>query len=103
MSTKNDFKMFSEMYDNMYREDANDTSADPINTGTVASLGPQSGSKAIGTSSSSASHDASTALLSLQSELQKMGLGSDPRIMEHIQGISSIIKPGLSTTTGINK
>jgi len=96
MSTKNDFKVFSEMYDNMYREDANDTTTDPINTGTVASLGPQGGSKAVSTSL--ASHDASTALLSLQSELQKMGLGSDARIVEYIQGISSIIKPGLSTT-----
>lgn len=101
MSTKSDFKMFSEMYDNMYREDANDTSADPINTGTVASLGPQGGSKAVGIST--ASHDASNALLTLQSELQKIGLGSDPRIVQHIQGISSIIKPGLSTTVVLNK
>ena len=77
------------MYDNMYTEDADfsDSIAQSVEPGTIASTGPATGDI------SSNNHPATTALLSLQTELQKAGLGSDPRVIQHIQGLSSIIKP----------
>jgi hypothetical protein len=92
MSTKSDFIMFSEMYDNIYREA--DTSTAPgmgdVSTSgtpdTVTSPAPATGTAGVSTG------PISSALMSLQSELQKAGLGSHPEVIQHVQGLTGIIQ-----------
>lgn len=92
MSTKSDFKMFSEMYDNIYKEA--DTSTAPgmsdVNTSgtpeTVTSPAPATGTQGARTG------PVSSALMSLQSELQKAGFGSHPEVLQHVQGLTGIIQ-----------
>jgi hypothetical protein len=89
MSTKSDYKAFSNIYDSLYTEDADYDSAEisSVDPGTTASTGPATGDLGPRTTG------AISALMALQSEIQKIGLGSDAQVIEHIQGLSSILRP----------
>ena len=89
MSTNSDYKAFSSIYDRLYTEDADYNSAEmgSVEPGTTASSGPATGDLGPRTTGATA------ALMALQSEIQKIGLGSDERVIEHIQGLSSILRP----------
>jgi len=102
MSSKSDYYSINEAYKNIYMEDDQDTSGvaagapgasgNQVNVPTGAAGGPTGGNPSTGTNGNSG--PAATALLNLQTELQKAGLGSDPTVIQHIQGLTGILKPG---------
>lgn len=98
MSTRSDFKMFSEMYDSIYREadlsgeeNAQSAIAGGNPTGQFTSGAPGTAPTQPQTSTTGVVGPASTALQNLQSELQKLQI-TDPTVNQHIQGISTILQ-----------
>jgi len=98
MSTKSDYKMFSEAYDSIYREA--DLSGEENAASAVASGNPtgQFTGGAPGTTptqpqapATGVTGPATAALQTLQGELQKLQI-TDPTIAQHIQGISTILQ-----------
>lgn len=102
MSTKSDFKMFSEMYDNIYNEA--DLTGEENAQSAIASDGTASQFTSNAPSSSSTqttgiTGPANVALVTLQNELQKLNI-IDPTIQQHVQGIATILQNHQPPSTG---
>ena len=106
MSTRSDFKMFSEMYDSIYKEadlSGNEALANAVEsgnpTGQFTSGPPSTTPNQSQASLTGVTGPANAALETLHSELQKLNI-IDPTIQQHIQGISTILQNHQPPSTG---
>lgn len=100
MSTRSDFKMFSEAYDSIYLEnEANPGDETGVGAAVASQEQPSSGPAVNRVQSQGATAAANTALQNLHGELQKLNI-IDPTIQQHIQGIANILLNHQPPSTG---
>lgn len=100
MSTRSDFKMFSEMYDSIYLEDDSNLGAGAgVGAAVAPPQQPSAGPAINSVQSQGATAAANAALQNLHGELQKLQI-IDPTIQQHVQGIATILQNHQPPSTG---